>query len=65
MPKDAISLATEATLIMGAAGLALSAIQTSLTKQNVSGWAVFTRGGGIIATFGGFVLRLSLLSSLH
>lgn len=57
-PKDAISLATESTLIMGAAGLAISAIQTSLIRQNVSGWAVFTRGGGIIAIFGGVFVEV-------
>ena len=55
-PKDAVGLAVESSLIMGAAGLTISAIQTSLTKQNVSGWAVFTRGGGIIAVFGVFLL---------
>lgn len=57
-PKDAVSLATEGSLIMGAAGLAISAIQTSLTKQNVTGWAIFTRGGGIIAIFGGVLFEV-------
>ncbi|KAF6219371.1 hypothetical protein HO133_005197 [Letharia lupina] len=51
MPKDAVGLAIEATLITGAAGLAVAAIQNTLTKQNVSGWGVLTRGGGIIAIF--------------
>lgn len=50
-PKDAIGLAIESTLIMGAGGLTISAIQNTLTKQNISGWGVFTRTGGIIATF--------------
>ncbi|CAD6564858.1 MAG: hypothetical protein ASARMPRED_005711 [Alectoria sarmentosa] len=51
MPKDAVGLAIESTLITGAAGLAISAIQNTLTKQNVSGWGVFTRSGGVIAMF--------------
>lgn len=59
MPKDAVGLAIESTLIMGAAGLTISAIQNTLTKQNVSGWGVFTRGGGIIAIFGALPLGFS------
>ena len=51
-PKDAIGRAIESTLVMGAAGLAISAIQTSLTKENIGALGVFTRGGGIIAVFG-------------
>lgn len=51
-PKDAIGLGVTSTLVMGAAGLTVSAIQNTLTKQNVSGWGVFTRTGGSIALFG-------------
>ena len=51
-PKDAIGLAVESTLVLGAAGLTVSAIQNTLTKRNVSGWGVFTRTGGVIAIFG-------------
>ena len=51
-PKDAVGLAIEATLILGAVGLTVSAVQNTLTKQNVSGWGVFTRSGGIIGLFG-------------
>ncbi|KAK4696098.1 hypothetical protein P7C71_g1763, partial [Lecanoromycetidae sp. Uapishka_2] len=50
-PKDAVGIAIESTLILGAAGLTVSAIQNTLTKQNVSGWGVFTRTGGTIAIF--------------
>ncbi|KAL2057603.1 hypothetical protein ABVK25_001987 [Lepraria finkii] len=50
-PKDAVGKAIEATLILGAAGLTVSAIQNTLTKQNVSGWGVFTRTGGTIGMF--------------
>ena len=60
-PKDAVGLAVESTLIMGAAGLTVSAIQNTLSKQTVTAWGVFTRGGGIIAMFGGLLLWLSLL----
>ena len=51
-PKDLVGLATESTLVMGAAGLAISAVRNSLIKENVSGWGVFTRSGGVIAMFG-------------
>ena len=53
-PKDAVTLAIQATLIMGGVGFATSAIQNTLTRQNVSGWGVFTRTGGTIGIFGPF-----------
>ena len=62
-PKDAVEIGIESTLITGAAGLAVAAIQNTLTKQNVSAWGVFTRGGGIIAMFGVLSMGLSLLYS--
>ena len=62
-PKDAVEIAIESTLIAGAAGLAVAAIQNTLTKQNVSAWGVFTRGGGVIAMFGVLSMGLSLLYS--
>lgn len=61
-PKDAVGIAIESTLILGAAGLAVSAIQNTLTKQNVSGWGVFTRTGGTIAIFG---VWMGLIHPLH
>lgn len=51
-PKDAVGLAVQATLVMGGAGLTVSAIQNTLTRQNVTGWGVFTRTGGTIGYFG-------------
>ena len=51
-PKDLISVATQSTLVMGAAGLAVSAVQNTLKRENVTAWSVFTRGGGNIAHFG-------------
>lgn len=39
-------------MIVGGAGLFLSAVQNSLTRQNVTGWGVITRTGGTIAAFG-------------
>lgn len=39
-PKDAIKAAIQGTMITGAAGGMVSAIQNTLTKQrNVSGWS--------------------------
>ncbi|KAH0605803.1 uncharacterized protein H6S33_004260 [Morchella sextelata] len=54
--KDAIGLATKGTLIFGGAGLFMSAIQNTLTKQNVGAWGVITKTGGtvgIAAAMGG------------
>ena len=51
-PKDAIGDMVTATMMMGGAGLTLSAVQTSLARQNVGAWAVFTRTGGSITLFG-------------
>jgi hypothetical protein len=51
-PRDAISTSVRSTMITGAAGAFVSAIQNTLTKQNVTGWGIFTRTGGTIAVFG-------------
>jgi hypothetical protein len=51
-PQDAVTAAAKATAVTGTAGLLISAVQNTLTKQNVSAWGVFTRTGGTIATFG-------------
>lgn len=55
-PHDAVKKAINGTLITGSAGLAVSAIQNTLTKRNVSAWGVFTRTGGTAAIFGTFNL---------
>lgn len=51
-PKDAIGDMVTATMIMGGAGLTLSAVKSTLTRQNIGAWAVFTRTGGTISLFG-------------
>ena len=50
--KDAISGALRTTAFMGSIGLFVSAVQNTLTKQNVTAWGVITRFGGTTATFG-------------
>ncbi|KAL8704062.1 MAG: hypothetical protein Q9201_002761 [Fulgogasparrea decipioides] len=50
-PKDAISASVQTTMIMGGAGLFISAVQNSLTRQNVTGWGVITRTGSTIWMF--------------
>jgi len=55
-PRDAIADGVKGTLISGGAGLFMAAVQNSLAKQNVGAWGVFTRGGGIITTFGTILL---------
>ncbi|KAL3426219.1 Tim17/Tim22/Tim23 family protein [Phlyctema vagabunda] len=50
-PKDAISAAINGSVVSGAAGAMVSAIQNTLTRRNVSAWGVVTRSGGTIAVF--------------
>ncbi|KAL9101727.1 MAG: hypothetical protein Q9163_003049 [Psora crenata] len=50
-PKDAVGHGVTTTLIMGGVGLTVSAIQNTLTRQNVGAWGVFTRTGGAITLF--------------
>merc|ERR1711964_558823 len=52
-PKDAVKAAINGTMITGAAGGLVSAIQNTLTKRNVSPWGVFTETGGTFAAVGG------------
>lgn len=53
--RDAVGLATKGTLILGGAGLFMSAIQNTLTKQNVGMFGVITRTGGTVGIFGKWV----------
>ena len=50
-------------MIVGGAGLFLSAVQNTLTRQNVTGWGVLTRTGGTIAAFGTLQVRRPLSGS--
>ena len=59
-PQDAVGNGLYATLVTGGAGLTVSAVQNTLTRQNVGAWAVFTRTGGVITLFGtNFTLPIS------
>ena len=53
-PKDAVSVAIQSSLITGGAGLAMSAVQNSLARQNVGALGVFTRFGANVGLFGLF-----------
>ena len=53
-PTDAVGAAIQATGVTSVAGLFVSTIQNSLSKQNVGAWGVFARTGGTIAVFGMF-----------
>lgn len=50
--KDAISAAMKATMLTGGVGLFASAVQNTLTRQNVGPLGIFMRGGGTIGIFG-------------
>ena len=60
-PKDALKAGVNGTMVTGTAGLAVSAIQNTLTKMNLSAWSVFTRTGGTVAIFGMPVEYLQLV----
>lgn len=51
-PQDALSAATKATTLTGGVGLFASAVQNTLTKQNVGPMGVFIKSGGTIGIFG-------------
>jgi hypothetical protein len=51
-PKDAVKAAITGTMITGAAGVLISAIQNTLAKRNVGAWGVFTRTGSTITIAG-------------
>ncbi|QIX00142.1 hypothetical protein AMS68_005659 [Peltaster fructicola] len=48
---DAIAETTKGALVTGSAGLFISTIQNTLTKQNIGLTGVFTRTGGTVATY--------------
>ncbi len=52
IPQDTVKAAVNGSLLLGGAGLAVSAIQNALVKRNIGPWGVFTRSGGIIVVFG-------------
>ena len=51
-PKDSVKAAINGSMVTGAAGGLVSAIQNTLSRRNVSAWGVFTRTGGTIVVFG-------------
>lgn len=51
-PKDAIGNAMQSVFIVGGFGLAISTVQSALTRQNVGMMSVFTKTGGTAAAFG-------------
>lgn len=51
-PKDAVSAAIKATALTGSVGLFASAVQNTLTKQNVGPLGVFVRSGSTIGVLG-------------
>lgn len=50
--QDAVSAALKATTLTGGVGLFASAVQNTLTKQNVGPMGVFVKSGGTIGIFG-------------
>ena len=51
-PQDAIAIGINSTLVTGGVGTFVSAIQNTLTRQNIGPMKVFTRTGTTIAVFG-------------
>lgn len=63
-PKDAIHAGLHGGLTMGGVGLLFAAVRNSLAKRDIGPWAVFTRNGGLIVTFGVFRSPRPSLDSL-
>jgi hypothetical protein len=59
-PKDAVKAAITGTLVTGAAGALVAAVENSLSKRNVGAWGVLTKSGSTISTFGMLNLRVVL-----
>lgn len=51
-PQDAIASGTRGALVVGSAGLLLSAVQNTMAKTNVGTMGVITRFGGTTTLFG-------------
>ena len=51
-PKDAIETTVNATMVVGGAGLCISAVQNSLARENVGPMGIFMRSGSTIVMFG-------------
>jgi len=51
-PKNAVTEAGKGALTIGGGGLFAAALVNALAKQNLGPWAIFTRTGGMIGTFG-------------
>lgn len=51
-PKDALGSSIKATMITAGAGLFVSTIQNTLTKQNHGAMGAFTKFGGTTAVYG-------------
>ena len=58
-PQDAISRSLRAAGITGGAGLLISAVQNTVTRDNIGAWGVFSRFGGTIAIFGKLLRQMS------
>ncbi len=51
-PKDAVGQCLNSTLLVGGAGLMMSAVSNSLARENVGAMGIFTRTGSTVAAFG-------------
>lgn len=54
-PRDAIGEGIRGATYLGGAGLFISAIMNSMSKQNVGTFGIISRTGGSIALFGMYV----------
>lgn len=68
-PQDALAAAMKATTLTGGVGLFASAVQNTLTKQNVGPMGVFVKSGSTIGIFGmrtllGFLSRGGINSGI-
>lgn len=50
-PKNAVKATLNTSMMTGAAGVAMSAVQNAIARDNIGAMGIFRRTGGTIASF--------------
>jgi hypothetical protein len=50
-PKNAVKATLNTSLLTGAAGLAMSAVQNTISRENIGAFGIFRRTGATIGSF--------------
>lgn len=58
-PKDAIGNSITNGVMLGGAGLFLAAVQSTVAKENIGMFGIFSRFGSSTALFGGYIFAIA------